>query len=477
MKILTIGLVPKFIEKMIIPIQEVSGFTFVNAMISHDQQTKNFRKKWDSIEVIQLIDPVDLRNESDAFNTLVRLESFGVPTISQMIAGDRALVNLDSSISIRYLNHLVKRMSQIIEDVNPDVILSTHDNAHSSVSLAIAKKMNIPWVAMVYSVIPSNLTTFTKNLSPNHMLPIKKISDGDARKLAIDAIQQVRTKTIHVVAYYPPTSLGSKILQVFNHFRNFFNRIFVPGSGDTHYISSTFNRFKDILRRKFNFLFLPKILIDKPPATKYIFFPLHMLPESVIDVWEPYFQDQLALIKQISLAVPADTLFVVKLHFSDPDNYSPWVLKKLAALHNVRVVFPNTLGFDFVSHAALVVGINGTALLEAALIGKPTIIFGDSPYIEFPLAERAESFKNLHAQLSRMLLSHEVEDDVIIDDFTKYIQKFMPGRVNDWRKDLSEEDIALFSNCFLSLNEYLESPGVRENWYMTSPFVKEDPLC
>lgn len=474
MKILTIGLVPSFIEKMVVPIQQKTGYRFVNAMVSRDQQTKKLLNKNNNIEVIQIIDPLDLEKQSGACDALVSLESYGVPTVSQMIAGDRELINLDSTISIGYINHLVKRISQVMEDVQPDMILSTHDNAHSSISLAIAKKMNIPWVAMVFPVIPDNLTAFTKNLSPYHLLPIKKISDYDARKSAVEVLERVRAKTIEIVAYRPPVSLRSKTSQYFNRLQNLLNRIFVPGSGDTHYISSASNRFKDIFRRKFNSLFLPKILIHEPPLSRYVFFPLHMLPESVIDVWEPFFQDQLGLVKQISLALPADTLMVVKLHFSDPDNYSPRALKKLAALHNVRIVFPNTKGFDFVSHAALVTGINGTALLEAALLGKPTIIFGDSPYIEFPLAERAESFKSLHSQISRLLCANTAGYEEIVDAFAKYIQKYMPGRVNDWRKVLSHKDIALYSNCFHYLNEYLATSGIRENWYLTPPFVRED---
>ena len=175
MKILTIGLVPSFIEKMVVPIQQKTGYRFVNAMVSRDQQTKKLLNKNNNIEVIQIIDPLDLEKQSGACDALVSLESYGVPTVSQMIAGDRELINLDSTISIGYINHLVKRISQVMEDVQPDMILSTHDNAHSSISLAIAKKMNIPWVAMVFPVIPDNLTAFTKNLSPYHLLPIKKI--------------------------------------------------------------------------------------------------------------------------------------------------------------------------------------------------------------------------------------------------------------------------------------------------------------
>lgn len=474
MKVLTIGYPPSIIKKLVVPIQQKTDYRFINAMVSRDQQTKTLIKENANIEAIQLIDPKDLENQNDAFNTLVNLESYGIPTVSQMIAGDRELKNLDSNVSIRYINHLVKRLSQVMEDVQPDIILASHDNAHSSISLAIAKKMNIPWVAMVFPVIPDNLTAFSKNLSPCNFLPIKKISDCEARKSAVEALEKVRSKSFEVVAYRPPISIKDKILRFFNYIQNFYNRIFVTGNGDTHYIMSISNRFKDIIRRKFNSLFLPKELIHEPPPCKYVFFPLHMLPESVIDVWEPFFQDQLGLIKQISLALPADTLLVVKLHFSDPDNYTPWVLRKLAVLHNVRIVFPNTRGFDFVSHAALVIGINGTALLEAALLGKPTILFGDSPYIDFPLAERAESFKNLHSQIFRLLRTKGAGYDEIVDAFAKYIQKHMPGRVNNWRVDLSENDIAVYSNCFHYLNEYLASPGVRENWYLTSPFAQKD---
>ena len=107
MKVLTIGYPPSIIKKLVVPIQQKTDYRFINAMVSRDEQTKTLIKENVNIEAIQVIDPKDLENQNGAFNALVNLESYGIPTVSQMIAGDRELKNLDSNVSIRYINHLV----------------------------------------------------------------------------------------------------------------------------------------------------------------------------------------------------------------------------------------------------------------------------------------------------------------------------------------------------------------------------------
>src|SRR5262249_41992573 len=147
-------------------------------------------------------------------------------------------------------------------------------------------------------------------------------------------------------------------------------------------------------------------MLTAPPNSRFVFFPLQMSPESSIDTWAPFYQDQLALVVQLSLAIPADVEFVVKLHFSDPDNYSRAQLRGLTCLPRLRVIHPDASSHAFLRQAALVVGIQGTARLEAALLGKPVLLFGDSPYQHFPRTERARRPDELHQQIRRMLELH-----------------------------------------------------------------------
>ena len=206
------------------------------------------------------------------------------------------------------------------------------------------------------------------------------------------------------------------------------------------------------MRRLLNRLSLAGLnLISKPPQEKYAYFPLHMSPESMIDTWAIFYQNQLELIKQVALAMPLDLSLVIKLHFSDPDSYSARQLETLSKITGVLIANPYSDGRTFIENATLVFGITGTSSLEAALLGKPTIIFGDTPYLEFPNSERAKRPDEISSQIRNLLQMPPPPKEDIETAFEKYANRYSPGRINDWNIPLSKADIEKFSACFKKL--------------------------
>jgi capsule polysaccharide modification protein KpsS len=212
-------------------------------------------------------------------------------------------------------------------------------------------------------------------------------------------------------------------------------------------------------------------MITAPPAGRFAFFPLHMAPESSVDTWAPFYQDQLAFAAQVALAMPADVEFVVKLHFSDPDNYSRSRLQALLRLPGVRIAHPGAPGREFIDRATLVVGIQGTASLEAALLGKPVLMFGASPYLPFPRTQRAKRPDELHEQILGMLSAPPPTESEIVEAYSRYIAQFMPGRVNDWARPLEPEHHERFANCFRRLLDHIDQADRRARWYDCPPFA------
>ena len=191
----------------------------------------------------------------------------------------------------------------------------------------------------------------------------------------------------------------------------------------------------------------------------------------MVDTWAPFYQEQLAFVAQLSLAIPADIAFVVKLHFSDPDNYSRRQLHQLMKLPRLHIAHPSAPGSAFIEEAALVVGIQGTSCLEAALLGKPVLIFGDSPYQHFPRTQRAKRPDEIHQQILRMLELPPPNDAEIEETFAAYMARYMPGRINDWSRSIEPDELIQLANCFRALHSYVEVPANRANWYTEPPFV------
>ncbi len=99
---------------------------------------------------------------------------------------------------------------------------------------------------------------------------------------------------------------------------------------------STSRLVKQYIRKRKNLIFLPNEWFYKvPPTLPYLFFGLHMQPESSVDVWAPFYANQFSVIEAISRSTPPNYQLLVKLHKSDADNYSRQELDVLRRLPGV----------------------------------------------------------------------------------------------------------------------------------------------
>ncbi len=472
-KVCTVGWEPNFINYLLAPIQKDTGIDFVHGLVGDASRIHDAEKLYPLTKFFTLS-----KSKGDAlpppdYELLAGLECAGVPTVRSMVQGDRVLRYRPAYEAFAYASLLAKRMRDMFSELQPDVILGSYDSLHAALSLAVAKSLGIPWVAMAFTVIPDNRTGFCKGLTPDRLVPLGRPLDDQLREQARGLMQNVRSREQKVLAFRPPASLAQWAQQYLTHARNLLRRrqdARILGIDQFTY-PSLGGRLYDLSRRTFNRLCLPVgRMLSAPPEGRFIYYPFHMAPESMLDTWAPFYQNQLAFVTQLSLAIPADTTFVVKLHFSDPDNYSRSQLQQLMKLPRLEIANPNAPGREFLDKAALVVGIQGTSCLEAALLGKPVLIFGDSPYQHFPRTERAKRPDELHEQIRRMLALSPAGDEEVVEAYSTYMARYMPGRINDWGRPIEPDAQGHFAECFRALRDHL-MPDVRANWYKQPPFA------
>ena len=116
--------------------------------------------------------------------------------------------------------------------------------------------------------------------------------------------------------------------------------------------------------------------LESLKGKQFVFFPLHLEPEIALQGLSPEYFFQLTTIAAISRDLPAGVYLAVKETYAGvgrrPDNF----YDQIKELKNVVLLDTLEFGVDIVRQAAAVVTINGTAGLEAALEGKPAIVFG-----------------------------------------------------------------------------------------------------
>ena len=137
---------------------------------------------------------------------------------------------------------------------------------------------------------------------------------------------------------------------------------------------------------------------------KYVYMPLHLIPESTTFSKAPFYINELNLIEQISKSLPIDWKLYVKEHQSMVGERKTRFYRDVNSFHNVRLVRFNYYKDPkpWIEKSIGVITITGTGAYEAALMGKKSIIFGDVPFMLIDGVTRVRSFEDLPVLLKSL---------------------------------------------------------------------------
>ena len=390
---------------------------------------------------------------------LAALEQNGVPTIHSMIMSDRVVRLLDYPEALAYASHLMNRFEVVLRQIRPSVIISGFDGLHSSIGLAVSRKLGIPWFALHFSTYPRGLTGFCTGLTPDTAVAVQPSSPEALKALAEHTLSEFEKKRIAAPACLSASSFREVVKRLPVHLLTF-------GDSLHRAIAQRFDKFTqyparrlaiEYLRKRRNMALLPdKWLVEDPPSTPFLFIGLHMQPESSIDVWAPFYSNQFNVIEAIARATPPTHELLIKLHKSDADNYSRRQLDRLRRLPGVRLVAPHASSRMFIEKAALVLGIQGNIALEAAMLGRPVLVFGDTKFTDFPSVSRVERITDLPEQIRNKLAEGQPTREEIVRGYMSYLSHFAPGYANNWEILPSDGEIASLSDQFRYLREFLQ---------------------
>jgi hypothetical protein len=397
---------------------------------------------------------------------LASLEQDGVPSVHNMIMGDRIVSKLRYSDALGYATFLAQRLAELFGEIEPSVIIGGFDAVHSGLALAVAKRMNIPWYALNFSVIPPGLACFCDRLSPAARVHMRSQprSPVEMQSFADAALQRFENRNILAPAYIapPPLSLAGKLgklprrsLALHRTVRRSLLREFVQFTEDrtSHSVGAVLENYRRTAKAR-------KALsgiraMDKPPAVPYVFFGLHMQPESSIDVWAPFFSNQMWVIELLSRSIPPTHKLLVKIHKSDISNYSREQLDKMQSFPGVELVAPFADTRNFIQNAGLIVAIQGTIGLEAALFGKPVIMLGESPVTIFPSASGIGEIADLPSLIRSKLAESPPSRTDIVNAYAAYMAPFSPASHNDWTARTTADEIDNYVMLFDALKQHV----------------------
>ena len=171
--------------------------------------------------------------------------------------------------------------------------------------------------------------------------------------------------------------------------------------GYDHFGMTRFNvitdRLSAAIKRSYRESYIDKALVRKVKNEKFVYFPLSVEPERTLSISAPFYMNQLEIIRNVARSIPADYKLYVKEHMAM--KYRHWrpisYYKTIMDLPNVTLIHPSLSNVELIKNCSIVFVITGTAGLEAAYYGKPSIIFGHTSYDSLPSVHKIENLEDL----------------------------------------------------------------------------------
>jgi hypothetical protein len=155
---------------------------------------------------------------------------------------------------------------------------------------------------------------------------------------------------------------------------------------------------------------------------RFVYFPLHLEPETALHGISPEYFYQHALIAAVSRDLPAGCYLAVKEAYGAIGRRPADFYRQIADLKNVVLLDVWERGFDCAQKADAVVTICGTAGLEALVAGRPVIAFGRHNMYNFLPSVRVVSDETQLAGYLRAAFDGELDREAIRSDAQRLLQ-------------------------------------------------------
>lgn len=198
-----------------------------------------------------------------------------------------------------------------------------------------------------------------------------------------------------------------------------------------------------------------ELSLDQVKKLKFILYPLQFYPEASTIVQGRRFNDQFRMIEMISKALPVDVTLIVKEHKVCIGRRPIDFYTSIANVHNVQFVNENVNNFELIKHSKGIATISSTMGLEALLLNKPVLVFGERYYQSWPNTFKATDFRNLKTQIENML-SYQCDNDASDIIFEAIMRSsynigfFLPSKYSD--EQLKELAAIIYTHINNSLN-------------------------
>lgn len=179
-----------------------------------------------------------------------------------------------------------------------------------------------------------------------------------------------------------------------------------------------------LLRSKYRKNFLDNHALKQPTYNMpFVYFPLHVDMERPLLIDSPFYTNQIEIIRHIAKSLPVGIQLFVKE--SPAGNTRGWRkisdYKEIMSIPNVTLIHHSVPSKDLFKKCSLVFSVAGTSGFEAAIYGKPSIVFSKVGYSSLPSVKRVYAITDLPKLIRESLNTKVNSDDV--SQFLTFMEK------------------------------------------------------
>jgi hypothetical protein len=249
-------------------------------------------------------------------------------------------------------------------------------------------------------------------------------------KIASDALYNAREQYQRPVWVSNTSEKRSKITikKIINLLNFSRNQVDLDSSDPGSFTTPFRIRVSEWLLFKLRYTFPIKIKNKFNNSCKIIVFPLHYEPEASLSVRGLFYSNQLSLIENISKSLPVDSCLFVKEHPQMVGRRARSFYKKMMCIPNIQLVPFQKTSRELIDESSLVITISGTTGIEAALLGKPTLMLGTTFYNDsLPGVYGFDgNLENLHNTINKIIKEYKFNHEATVDVLSTYVASSIP---------------------------------------------------
>ncbi|MDV7137585.1 hypothetical protein R3X28_01790 [Maribacter sp. TH_r10] len=284
--------------------------------------------------------------------------------LDSVIATDRHL-RFFGKKEKNHFYHFDKEIRKAIEFIRPDFVFGEPTSFHHLISLEVCKEFNILYLHPASCRYPVSRFAFYLYDS---LVPYKGSKEVLSEKEAHNSISAIVNRTSIPNYMVPPKiSLKESITDKIKVLSGFIE-------GERYNTPSPINKLlKDTENRQILKVW-NNISTNQIDSEKFaIVFPLHMQPESSIDVWGRKFSNQNDVIKEISKRLKKNEVLYVKPNPKSSFEINKELIKIISEKENVEALHSNVKMSEIFDTVDLFINVVGTIAIECILSSKPVI--------------------------------------------------------------------------------------------------------